>query len=141
MTNPTQITSLRIPTETLTAARTLTEKDSGMTFFLDLVGGFTVTLPPVGKAGNGFNVHFVIKTSPTTAYIISEDTSVDTDVINTEMTSSEDAGGSGDYDTTHTQINLVASQAVIGDWVSIISDGVLFYARGNTNVQAGATST
>jgi len=141
MGNPTQITSLRIPTETLAAAKTLKESDSGKTFFLNLAGGFTVTLPPVAKAGNGFHVKFVVKTSPTTAYIISEDTSVDTDVINTIMTSSEDAGGNGDYDTTHTQINLVASASVIGDWVEIISDGVLFYAHGNTNVQAGATST
>ena len=70
MSQPTQITSLRVPTETLAAAKTLVAKDSGKTFMLNLAGGFTVTLPTLKAAGNGFAVRFIVKTNPTTAYIV-----------------------------------------------------------------------
>jgi len=142
MSNPTQITSLRIPTETLITTKILTEKDSGKAFLLDLVDGFTVTLPPVAKAGNGFSISFVVKTSPTTAYIITEDATVDVDVLtggssSAELTSLAVAA----YSAAYTQINFVASEAVLGDWATVTSDGIRYYTHVHTNVQAGVTLT
>ena len=127
MTNPTQITSLRIPTVNLTAARTLTEADSGKTFMLDLAGGFTVILPPVKTAGNGFSVTFKVETSPTTAYIITETTGSDTNVLTGGSSSAEltDAAVAA-YSAAYTQINFVANQAVLGDWATIVGDGTRY---------------
>jgi len=142
MGKPTQLSSMRIPTETLVAAKTLKNSDSGKCFLLDLVGGFTVTLPKVQEAGNGFCVDFKVKTSPTTAYIITEDAASDTNVLTGGASSAEltDAAVAV-YSAAYTQINLVANQAVLGDWVTITGDGVRFYTHVHTNVQAGATLT
>lgn len=139
MTNPTQITSLRIPTETLTAARTLTEADSGKTFLLDLAGGFTVTMPPVAKAGNGFHVNFIIKTA-SAGYVITEDATVDANVMTGGNTSAA-VSGAANASAAFTQINFTAGQAIAGDSASITSNGVRYYTRCHSNVVAGCTLT
>ena len=50
--------------EVLASARTLSNEDSGKTFFLNLAGGFDVALPPPEL---GLVFEFVVKTAPTTA--------------------------------------------------------------------------
>ena len=57
--------------ESLTAASTLGQGDSGKVFFLDLAGAFTTTLPAC--SGNaGWTVTVVVKTAPSGAnYVVS----------------------------------------------------------------------
>ena len=125
--------------ETLGAAKTLTTKDdNGKTFMLALVGGFTVTLPAIsGSAGTRFK--FIASVAPTTAYIVASaegdnilggfDTSADGTAVDSEVSGGAD------------QINFVASTAVIGDYVELISDGSNWYASGHCNVATGLTLT
>lgn len=124
--------------ETLTAADTLTAEDNGKVFFLNLAGGFTVTLPAVASSA-GYRVKFVVITAPTTAYIVASaegdnifggfDTSADGTAVDSEVTGGAD------------QVNFVASTAVIGDYLELVSDGTSWYAGGHCNVAAGMTLT
>lgn len=120
----------------LTAAKTLTEADNGKTFFLNAAGGFTVTLPANRLAG--FRCKFIVKTAPTTAYVISAATA-DT-IVGSVVTP---ATGAADTETTAgaDEINFVASTAVIGDFIDIISDGTLIYAYGVCSAAGGITFT
>ena len=124
----------------LAAAYQLLETDSEKIFMLNLAGGFTATLPAIADAGAGWRCKFVVKTAPTTAYIISEKAADDTDVVivrgmvSIAATAGVESGGC-------TAINLVANQAVAGDWIDIVCDGTNFYANGLTSVAAGATVT
>lgn len=124
--------------ETLAAAKTLTGEDNGKTFLLNLAGGFTVTLPP---HASGLRFKFIVKTAPTTAYIIATATA-DVDTITGGFSSAEltDAAVM-DYDAAGDQINFVANQAAVGDWVEVISDGSNWYTSGHANLQAGLTIT
>ena len=82
MSNPTQITSLRIPTVNIAAAKTLVEKDSGITFVFSSDAAITVTLPSAAAAGSGWSATFVIGVTGTTgASVITENTAVDTDKL------------------------------------------------------------
>lgn len=139
--NSTKFSSLKINQATaLAAAKTLGEGDSGKTFYLDLAGGFTVTLPTVTVAGTGWEVTFIVKTAPTTAYIITEDAATDTDVLTGGFSCAELTDASvAAYTAGATQFNFVASAAVVGDNATIRCDGNRFYIQGHTNVQAGAT--
>lgn len=122
--------------ESLAAAKTLTADNNGMTYFLNLAGGFTVTLPTPAA---GLRYKFIVKTAPTTAYIISDGGN---DTIIGGFSSSEltDAAVM-DYDAAGDQVNFVASNAVVGDWCEFISDGTSWYVSGHANVQAGMTIT
>ena len=50
--------------ENVTATNVITAAESGKTFFLNAVGGFTSTLPAVAA---GLRFRFIVKTAPTTA--------------------------------------------------------------------------
>ena len=121
----------------LAAARTLDVSESGSTFDLDLVGGFTVTLPPP-QAGLVF--HFNVKTAPTTAYIVSSG-SANTDIMIGHVLSS--SGAAEDTETTAggDQVNFVASTAVIGDKLTVDSDGTNWYVSAKCAAAGGITIT
>jgi len=122
--------------ETLTAAKTLTGDDNGMTYFLGAAGGFTVTLP-APSAGNRFK--FIVSVAPTTAYIIATNGGADImigGVNELEVDTSDD----GPYDANADVINFVASVAVIGDYVEMVSDGTSWYFNGQTNADGGVTT-
>jgi len=132
----------RIRTEVLTAARSLNaEADCGKVFFLNLAGGFTVTLPSIAAAGAGWNCKFVVKTAPTTAYIITELAASDTDKIITnginelEVDTTED----GPTNTGHTTVTLAANVAIAGDYVSFLCDGANWFCTGQTAADGGVT--
>jgi hypothetical protein len=126
--------------EALGAATTLTADHNGMTYGLALVGGFTVTLPSVADAGAGWRVKFIVTVAPTTAYIITEKTADDTNVLigginELEVTTDDD----GPYTATGTTITFAASVAVVGDFVELFCSGAKFYFSGQTNIDAGIT--
>ena len=125
--------------ETLAAAKTLTSDDNGKTFLLNLAGGFTVTLPAHSA---GLRFKFFAKTQPTTAYIVAAATA-DADTIVGSFSSSDlDAVADVDGETAGgDQINFVASTAVVGDWVELVSDGTNWYTSGHCTAVGGLTIT
>lgn len=122
-------------TRTLTAAATLTGLDSGTDIYLNLVGGFTVTLPaPVA----GMSMRFTVKTAPTTAYIIAAATA---DTMSGTVVTAATGAADTEADVTGDQWNFVASTAVIGDHINIWSDGTSWYGFGVASVAGGITIT
>ncbi len=126
--------------EALIAAKALTADHNGMTYGLGLLGGFTVTLPSVADAGAGWRVKFIVTVSPTTAYIITEKVADDTNVLIGGINElAVTTGNDGPYTATGTTITLVASTAVVGDFVEMFCDGAKFYFSGQTNADGGIT--
>lgn len=121
----------------LAAARTLVAADSGKTFFLDLANGFTVTLPsPV----LGFKCRFIVKTAPTTAYIIATAAGANIMVVSVnelETDSTEDGPSDDDADT----FNFVANVALPGDFVDVFCDGTKFYMLGQSRADGAVTTS
>lgn len=125
------------PVESLTAAKTLVAADSGKTFFLNLVGGFAVTLPAVAA---GLNFEFVVGIAPTTAYTIVTP-GAPAQILAGQAYSSTGGDADSETDVTATTITLVANVALIGDKVWITSDGTSWFARGFSDADAGITFT
>jgi len=120
----------------MTALGTLTAADSGKLITLGTAGGFTVTLP---KPAAGLEYTFVVKVAPTTAYIILTDSVAN--IIQGGASSPEDAQGSVSCAAASDTITFVANKAVIGDRISLISDGTYWYCTGLCAVQDGITLT
>lgn len=121
--------------ETVITTNVITAEETGKTFFLNLVGGFTSTLPVPAL---GLKYKFVVKTAPTTAYIILTDSVAN--IIHGSVTTPEDADGAVVVAAAADTINFVAALAVIGDWVELESDGTNWYLRGQCFVQDGITT-
>lgn len=118
----------------LTVASTLSISDSGTTYFLNTAGGFTTTLPAPME---GVNFRFVVKTAPTTAYIIAVAGGSDLGVGVMAAATAADAGA---FDANADVINFVANQAKVGDWVDVVSDGTSWYFTGVQQLAAGVTT-
>lgn len=134
-TNPNGSTHMLTPTvETLSAARALTAAESGKTLLLSLAGGFAVTLPPPAV---GVRFTFIVAIAPTTAYTVV--TSGSANIIKGFATNAAGASVTPllDGDT----ITFVASQAVAGDQVTVVSDGTSWFMNGWAHVAAGITNT
>lgn len=128
--------------ESLVAARTLVANDNGMTFGLNLVGGFTVTLPSIADAGAGWRCGFRVEIAPTTAYIITEKAADDTNVLTSHINELKHATQSaGPYNAAHTFVNFVAAVAGVGDYIDISCNGTRFFVRGETDADGGITLT
>jgi hypothetical protein len=107
---------------TKTAASTLTAADSGRTIFLDASSEFATTLP-LPAAGLRFT--FIVKTAPVgTAYTVVTNGSAN--IIKGQQYNA--AGAAGDTGTADDTITFVASSAVAGDRVELISDGTSWFA-------------
>ena len=121
MANPTQITSLKIPTVTLTAARTLTDADSGITFVIGAAATAAITLP---KPKNGLKFRFV------TGFAITGNWTVGTNAAATIIQGPLTIAGlivAGSNEKTVTFVNTADS---LGDWVNLESDGTYWYVSG-----------
>lgn len=125
----------------LLADISLTSDDSGKIFVLDIASGLTSTLPSVADAGAGWNCKFVVGTPPTTAYVITENTNADTNVIVTNGINEleVDTSNDGPYNSGHTTITFAENVAVKGDYVDVWCDGSNYYASGQTNTRGGVT--
>jgi hypothetical protein len=120
------------------AAKTLTRSDSGKTFYLDLAGGFAVTLPALEL---GLTFEFVVRTAPTTAYTIVTASGANVMkglVLTTDVNSATDP----DLETSGGDtFSFVASKAVAGDTVKMFCDGTSWFARAAVTVFDAATIT
>lgn len=120
--------------ETLAAAKTLVATDSGKTYFLGAAGGFTVTLP---EPAAGLNFEFKVSVAPTTAYIIATNGGDNIMIGSVSCSTADDLGAS---DANADVINFVASEAIVGDWIRMVSDGTNWYFSGNCFVAEGITT-
>tara|TARA_R110002110_G_scaffold164081_1_gene364216 strand:+ start:300 stop:980 length:681 start_codon:yes stop_codon:yes gene_type:complete len=117
--------------EDIQAVKALAASDSGKIFGLDLLAGFTVTLPAVADAGAGWYCEMVVKTVTTSNnYIVTEKTASDTNKIVSHMGLLElDTGDDGLHSAAHSIITFEATPAK-GDKIRIFCDGTFFYATG-----------
>lgn len=121
-----------VNSEIVAATNVIAGAESGATFYLNAAGGFTSTLPaPV----LGMRFRFIVKTAPTTSYIIT--TNAGANILYGMV--EERAGGAGVAGAAQDTFNFVANQAIIGDWVEFRSDGTNWYYHGMVNVAAGNT--
>jgi len=118
--------------EVVTATNVIDASESGKTFYLNAAGGFTSTLPAPAL---GLKFRFIVKTAPTTAYIIV--TTSGANLMYGKML--ERAGAAGVAGAARDTFNFVASQAIISDWVEFESDGTNWYYFGMVDVAAGNT--
>ena len=131
MSNPTQITSLRIPTETITASQSLKRSDSGKTFIVG-AAALTITLPGVVDAGNGWCCRIIIGSAATTGdTIVTEKTAVDTDVIAGSTATAAD-GAAAEASEGFTTVTFDATARQKGDQIDIVGDATNFYVTGIT---------
>ena len=129
--------------ESLITTKSLDKEDNGKTFFLNLAGGFTVTLPAISTVDAGWKVKIVVGITPTTAYIVTEDTASDTNIIVGNVTTSTGETTAAKFNASgFTLITFVVSSgAVKGDWIELVSDGTNYYVSGCTSVPAALTFT
>ena len=125
--------------QSITAAYTVTVADCGTVFTLDLASGFTVTLPSVADAGNGWWCKFIVGTNCTSNdYIITEATASDTNILVSQINELEvDTSDDGPSNTGHTTITLPNATDTVGDMVEVVCDGTNFYCHGQTKLDGG----
>lgn len=128
--------------ESLITTKQLDSEDNGKTFGLNLAGGFTITLPAIATVKAGWVARFRVETSPTTAYIITENATADTNIILGSFTTSTGTTVAADFEVTGaTFITFVANTALVGDYVSIETDGTNWFVYGQSTVPAALTIT
>tara|TARA_R100000315_G_C5223634_1_gene135092 strand:- start:784 stop:1200 length:417 start_codon:yes stop_codon:yes gene_type:complete len=120
----------------IVSATSLSFADSGKSIMLNHATGIAVTLPDPTKC-KGFEVKVIVKIAPT-----SGNHTVATTVG--AIKGSISAGAADDVADTssgsNARINFVASNAVVGDYVKLLSDGANYYIVGGLGkVAAGIT--
>jgi hypothetical protein len=127
------------PPEVVTAANTITEDESGKTFFLSSATEFASTLP-APKIGMRFT--FIVTAAPSGAsYTIT--TSGSSNIIKGAVFSSDlNAASDGDIETSGGDtISFVDAKAVAGDRVELWCDGTNWFAHGFCTVFDAITIT
>ena len=128
------ITGLETVT-TLTAASTLTNEQSGTTFFLSSATEFVTTLPAPAA---GLTYTFIVGAAPSGAgYTVV--TNASANIIKGQAVNA--AGVAGDTGTADDTISFVDAQSVAGDQVYLISNGTSWFAYAICAVAAGVTFT
>ena len=111
------------------------ESATGKTFFLNSGTEFQSTLPTPAA---GLEYTFVVKAAPSGASytIVSHDDS--NIIIGLVTCATADDLGANDDDADI--ITFVDGQAVVGDWIRVISDGTKWYFSGACKVAEGITT-
>jgi hypothetical protein len=123
-------------TEDLTATNTLTAADSGKVLFLNSATEFVTTLPTPAA---GLNFKFVVKAAPSGAsYTVVTASSANILIGGVTCATADDLGS---YDADGDTITFVNGQAVVGDFVEVVSDGTSWYVSGQAFVAEGVTIT
>lgn len=123
--------------EVVITTNVITTDECGKTFYLSLAGGFTSTLPAPTL---GCKMNFVVKTAPTTAYVIVSTSGANIIAVSVNELET-DTGDDGPYDDNADTVNFVANVAAIGDFLECSSDGTLWYCKGQTNLDGAVTSS
>jgi len=104
------------------AAKTLTNSDSGTTFIINQASAYEITLPLMSTIDRGWNAEFIIGTVAANAVTIANNTAEDTIV-------GADGGAATHAETAVDEIVFI-SGAVLGDRVTIVSNGVNYFVSG-----------
>ncbi len=123
--------SITSPTELVTTTNVITATENGKTFYLNAVGGFTSTLPAPAL---GLKYKFIVKTAPTTAYIIT--TNGGDNVLQGTFL---DIVGELVAITNQDTLNFVASTSLVGDSLEVESDGTNWYCTAFSKADGGIT--
>lgn len=120
----------------LQAAYTVDTNESGNVYFLGPASGatgFAVTLP---LPSMGLNFRFIVKVAPTgTGYTIVPAASAT--ILFGPSNSAQ--GGAVAVGTGELTLTFVASQAAVGDWADLCSDGTNWYVQAGSSLDAGIT--
>jgi len=108
------------------AAKTLTNSDSGTTFIINQASAYEITLPLMSTIDRGWNAEFIIGTVAANAVTIANNTAEDTIVGGI---SGADGGAATHAETAVDEIVFI-SGAVLGDRVTIVSNGVNYFVSG-----------
>ena len=127
-----QVHNLRSSSEVVIATNIITAVESDTTFYLNAAGGFTSTLP---APAIGLKYKFIVKTAPTTAYIITT-TSGAILMYGTWL----DVTGELTYFAARDTFNFVANKSKIGDSLEVESDGTNWYCQAQSGLDAGITT-
>ena len=121
-------------TEVVLATNVITAAESGTTYFLSAVAGFTSTLP---APAIGLQFRFIVLTPPTSnGYLIV--TNASGNVMS--GTHSVTATGGGAAIAGADLITLVANSAILGDRVDVICDGTNWNVTAFSTLKASITS-
>jgi len=108
------------------AAKTLTNSDSGTTFIINQASAYEITLPLMSTIDRGWNAEFIIGTVAANAVTIANNTAEDTIVGGV---SGADGGAATHAETAVDEVVFI-SGAVLGDRVTIVSNGVNYFVSG-----------
>lgn len=127
-----------LPAAVLITTKAVVAAESRTKFFLDLAGGFVVTLPAVAL---GLEYEFIVRTAPTGSYTIvcpAAAALFKGHVLSSDLNAATDS----DFDTTAVAtLTFVLNKAVAGDRIEIVSDGVNWFYRAESSVFDGITGT
>lgn len=124
--------------EDLTATATLDSTDCGSTKFLNSATEFVTTLP---SPTAGCEITIIVKAAPASASYTVVTASSANILIGGINELEVDTGDDGPYDADADTITFVDSVAVVGDYVTLFSDGTSWYLHGQANADGGVTVT
>ena len=112
--------------ENIAAAKTLTQEDSGKTFFINQASAYEITLPLMANVTSGWNCKFILGTVAANAVTIANNTAEDTIVGGV---AGADGGAATHAETAVDEIVFI-SGAVLGDQCTIVSNGTNYFVSG-----------
>jgi len=125
-----------------TAAFTATASDCGTTYFLNAATEFQTILPAMSEVSAGCTFQFIVKAAPASASYTVITGNDDEDTLIVGINELEvDTGDDGPYDASADTITFVDGVSVVGDYVYLITDGTMWYGRGQANADGGITVT
>lgn len=127
-----------VPAAIIITTKAVLASESGTRFFIDLAGGFVITLPAVAL---GLEYDFIVKTALTgSATIVCPAAAAlfKGHVLTNDVNSATDS----DFDTTAVAtITFVLNKAVASDRVKVTCDGVNWHYRAECSVFDAITGT
>ena len=124
--------------EKITAARTLTNDDSGKVFMLDSAGGaYSITLPTAATGEDGVYYKFIVEEETPTADITIAAGSAIISLV------AFDGGGDVGNSTAGTQVSniLVEAASQKGDYIEIMCVAGEYVASGLSSINDGFTTS
>jgi len=115
-----------VENETIAAAKTLTNEDSGKTFFISQASAYEITLPLMSTITAGWNAKFILSSVDTNAVTIANNTDEDTIVGGV---AGADGGAATHAETAVDEVVFI-SGAVLGDQCTIVSNGTNYFVSG-----------
>ena len=119
-------------TESVTAGRTLTVADHGMTFILGDAASGNITLPAVTLTGFTVKVLCGFTITTASAVLSAEGDNISGSVI---------VDGADIQALAEDQINFIGSAALLGDWVQLTSTGAAWTVTGIGSGAGSITAT